>query len=453
MIHHFQKGFLLTLFLTIVASVSTFAAETNALTLHRGNENWVAKALKLQRDIDINVPLYKATFIGTHNSYNSVAYRIPSLRYLDPNQTLSLYDQLQLGIRSIELDAHWTTDSHFSKDILLCHGLSNHWGCTVFDREFSDGLKEIRTWLQANPNEIILLYIERQLSGHEPRLAAELDAILGNVIFKPTLVRKKGDDAKACVSLPTSLTKAAILKTGKRIIIVTKECDGSNPNYAEQDKFHQQWNDFVFAGIGDLSEARYTFLDSGVSDFKPLPDCATSTTFSKDVKHTTLWRIFEDRTNLSRMLHPNDNKQIDTSTMHQLMQCGINWPTMDMLSNNDARLTAAIWSWAPTYPQTGKGECAAYKKNIGIQNVGCESILPSYACRQEKTDEMKAIAATGKMSYGESRCQLYAGKDWHFTMPVNGAEMQRLITSLNQNGLWAAWVNYTVDKQGQWIIH
>lgn len=452
MLRHWQKVFLpafvlLNGFNTDVHAVSTLSA------IDAFKQSWTASALKLQREIDLNAPINEATFIGTHNSYNSKVYRMTPVRYMDPNQTLSIYDQLEMGVRSIELDAHWTTNSYFSKDILLCHGLPSHWGCSAFDRQISEGLQEIQDWLKANPNEVVLLYIERHLDGHEPRLAAKLDAYLGQWIFKPSAVRKNGDSAKSCVSMPTTLTKADVLKAGKQLLIIAKECDGDDPHYVEQDQYLQQWNDFVFAGNGDIEKAPFTFLDSGVDDFTHFPDCAKSTTFSLDLHHTTMWRIFEDRTMLSSIAHPNSANTVDVKTMHELIDCGINWPTMDMLSVNDSRLSAAIWSWAANYPKMGEGQCSIYKKDEGIENVPCNKKRIGFACQDENTHTIKSIPYSGSMANGESICQFFAGKNWHFAMPVNGAEMYALRESVANNKLASVWLNYMADNSGHWIVN
>jgi hypothetical protein len=92
-------------------------------------EKWVQEALKLQREIDLYAPLNEATFIGTHNSYNSKSYALRILRYIDPNQLLSINDQLNAGVRSLEFDVHWTRNEYLSKDMLLCHAPASHIGC------------------------------------------------------------------------------------------------------------------------------------------------------------------------------------------------------------------------------------------------------------------------------------------------------------------------------------
>lgn len=415
-------------------------ADSTVKPTNEFDHTWLATALKMQREIDLTAPLNEATFIGTHNSYNSESYQSPFGTYLDPNQTLSLYDQLELGIRSIELDAHWTWNDSFSKDILLCHGQSNHLGCSPFDRPFSLGLQELHKWLSANPGEIVLLYIERHLDGNDSKLASQLEKHLGNFIFKPTLVRGSNEN-HSCISLPTKTTKADILRSGKQLIIVTKGCES-----AHQEPF---LNDYVFAGIGAIpeQELKFSFIDSTVTSFKAYPDCSKSNLFAPDFNHTSLWRIFEDRTILGSIIKPE--KQLLAEDMRELMRCGINWPTVDMLNITDKRMMAAIWSWAPSYPK-GEGQCAIYKYNEGIQNTPCNKVVISLICQEEGTHQLKAISFKGPWRKGESACQLIAGKYWHFATPINGQQMNTVKESMEEQAIHEAWLNYSIDEKGQW---
>ena len=322
----FRRQNIILPFVLLSCGLSAHAwANTSQMT---AKDAWTNKVLQLQREIDLNTPLREATFLGTHNSYNSKSYQTP-VRYIDPNQNLSLYDQLTAGVRSIELDAHWTLTSHFQKDILLCHAKENHIGCGVFDRAFTEGLQEVHDWLKANPNEVVLMYIERHLDGHEPRLAAELDKYFGESLYRPTQVRSNGEDPKSCVSLPTTITKAEILKSGKQIMVVVAGCDGTDPKYAEKDKFPQIWNDTVFAGIGHAPDRPYKWVEEMIGDFTHYPDCGKST--NQDTDHTSLWRFYEDRTMLTDIIHPQ--KKLLAEDMKELVTCGVNWPTMDMLTN------------------------------------------------------------------------------------------------------------------------
>jgi len=408
------------------------------------DDSWVTTALKLQREIDLDTPFNQATFIGTHNSYNSKAYEIPFVRYIDPNQLLSIYDQLNNGVRSVELDAHWTFDDKAQKAILLCHGRPDHVGCGIFDRPIEEGLQEIQAWLKANPNEVVLLYIERHLDGHEPRMAHYLKKYLGDFIYKPTHLSNHG----WCNTIPGTITKNDVLKAGKQLLVVAKDCDGDNPNYEEQDQFSEKWSDYVFVGIGNMPTDTYTFLDDTITNFLPFPDCSKSNIFFPDPDHTSMWRIFEDRTHTTSIVR--HEKKLEPADMVELMRCGINWPTMDMFDVADPRLAAAIWSWAPNYPQDNGGNCAIYQAGAGIENTNCDQTTQyGYVCMDETTQTEEIISTPGPWSQGEAMCQAM-DKHWHFTVPVNGLQMEYIRESAAQAGINTLWLNYAVDDKSNW---
>lgn len=433
--------------------ISTLASLIHASTttdIEKFKHSWLAQALELQRQIDMDVPLNKATFLATHNSYNSKAYQKP-FRYLDPNHTLSIYNQLEAGARSVELDAHWTLADKFKKEILLCHARENHIGCSVFDRKIQEGLQEIRKWLLENPKEIVLLYIERHLDNHEPRMAYFLDSILGEFIYKPTEVRSKDDTEHFCVSLPTNISKSDVLKAGKQLIIVVKGCDGANPNYHERDKYPQIWNDFTFAGIADVSNAHYTFIEEMPAEFQGFPDCGKSDAFAFDTTHQSLWRIHEDRTFNGSIEHPQ--KKLDQYVMMEMVQCGINWQTMDMLKVADDRLLAAIWSWAPDYPKADGGNCAVYKrKSEGITNIDCTKVIASVACKNQVTQEIDAVLGAGTFTDANATCAS-KGNDWKFFTPVNGAEMSNIDEAAQRIGGPEVLLNYRRNSSGKWDVN
>lgn len=412
--------------------------------IEKFKNSWTAKALKLQRDIDLNAPLNQATFLGTHNSENSASYAIPLVRYVDPNQMLSIYDQLEMGVRSIELDVHWFWGRHGEKDILLCHALDDHLGCSFDDRPVSEGLTEIQNWLAANPNEILILYFDRALDGHEPRLTSYLETYLGSFIFKPSMIRKD----TSCLSLPTTLTKATILNAGKQLLIVTKDCDGSNPAYEEQDQFKLLWNDYVFAGIGSEPPDAYTILDTTIDDdFKPYPECANEPVFTQDPAHDNVWRIFEDRTQLANI--GTKTRKIQADDMRELMRCGINMPTLDMLTVDDDRLPAAVWSWATDFPKENQGDCAFYQLNEGIKNTFCSTDFQAFACENQQ-HQLTLSLHSGFWSDGEARCQLL-GNEWHFSMPMNGNRMQVLKEMVASHDLLDVAINYAKNSTGSWV--
>src|SRR3990167_3204865 len=425
---------------------TTFA---NQVTLPKTalSDSWIKSTLQLQREIDLAAPMNEVTFLATHNSYNSKIYSIPAVRYLNPNQLISLYDQLEAGVRSIELDAHYTFTASGSQEILLCHGNAENKGCGLYDRPIEEGLAEIRDWLEKNPNEIVLLYIERMLSRHEPRLAHSLKTYLGDYIYKASNTRKPdGSLTTACISLPRTLTKNDVLNAGKQLLIITKGCSG--PTYEEEDKYKEIWNDDVFAGTGDVPHYPFTLIYTLFENFTPYPDCGISTTFNIDPLHTSLWRVWDDRTIQSNP--DKKHKPINPMDMPELLRCGINWPALDMLTPDDPRLAAAIWSWAPDYPRQEGGRCAIYKDSEGFQNIDCDQTIRAYACQDELSRAFKVVRMTGTWQEGERFCQFVAGSDWHFAAPINGAQMNAVKNAASERNVDTVWVNYAMDAEAKW---
>jgi hypothetical protein len=429
----YMKYFLVILPL-ILSLLNTIAyADEHTADIEIFKQSWTAKALALQNTIDEEAPIDLATFIGTHNSYNSQEYAIRFVRYIDPNHVLSIPEQLEMGMRSLEYDIHWTWNTHFKHAALLCHGRDNHVGCSPFDRPAIDGFKELADWLAAHPKEIVLLYIEKHLDGNENKVASDLLKILEPYIFEPT--RVNGSAGESCTTLPGTFTKADILKANKQLIIISKGCNNDS----------QLWNRLVFTGSGDPNQ--FTFIDATVTDFTSYPDCGLTNIFQNDANHRSMWRIFEDRTELSNVVRKE--KPIEAPDLKELIHCDINWIGFDMLAANDERLTAAIWSWAMGFPKDNHGNCAMYFANAGMENMPCNQTANSFVCEEKEAHEFTVLSVAGRFQDGEKFCQTQ-GKNWHFATPINGKQMSLVNEKMNQAGLMTAWVNYALDANNKW---
>lgn len=206
------------------------------------------RAIALQRALDSPQPLLEEQLVHTHNSYNSSSYRVPTtadrpgyyptLTNQDPNQVYSLTDQLQLDVRVVELDLHWVPSIFGSaatggRWVTLCHGNSNevpstgvtvHVGCTI-DRPLQDGLQELATWLKANPDEVLLVYLENQLNNDPAGHATAGDLLktyLGPLVF-PT------PTGQPCAPMPVTISRDEIRASGHRVLLVGN-CDAGRPN-------------------------------------------------------------------------------------------------------------------------------------------------------------------------------------------------------------------------------
>ncbi len=94
--------------------------------------------------------LNEVVFPATHNSMSNA-----DDLWFGPNQEHGLARQLQDGIRAMLIDTY-----AWNGGIYLCHSL-----CELGSRLLVDGLRDIATFLTANPNEVVALLIEDHISA------------------------------------------------------------------------------------------------------------------------------------------------------------------------------------------------------------------------------------------------------------------------------------------------
>ena len=131
------------------------------------------------------------TVPATHNSYNYAP------KFQLPNANESVTEQLQNGVRGIELDPNY-----LGKEIQVFHGAGSLMGA----QPASEVLAEVLTFVQQNPSEIVVLKMQSKIP------IPDLAALINRVGLSPYLyVRKKGEP------VPTS---AELAQTNRRVLIV-----------------------------------------------------------------------------------------------------------------------------------------------------------------------------------------------------------------------------------------
>ena len=151
--------------------------------------------------------------------------------------------------------------------------------------------------------------------------------------------------------------------------------------------------------------------------------------YNMDPLHGSLWRIFENRTKLSNVIDPS--RELLAIDIKDALHCDINWLAMDMLTMNDERLKAAIWSWAPSYPLADQGRCAVYKVDEGIKNALCDKVISGFTCEHQSTHQYRTISIKGVWQDGKTLCKRVLGLDWNFSMPVNSSRLHLLKEALD----------------------
>lgn len=392
------KKKLLTLVSCSLLSLTSIADEIDEF-----NQSWLGKTLQFQRDIAINTPLSDSSMIGTHNSYNSKKYQSID-RYIDPNQQLSILDQLRMGARFIELDVHWTAKfESFAKRLLLCHsgiGIDIgeiHVGCGLRDRYLDDGLKEIRTFLDdpKNAGEVIIVYFEDHMEGQYDRFYKTLNNTLGNKIYR----------SNNCQDIPNTLTPEHVLAAGKQIVVIKDNADHKDESSCES---HADIKNTVYTWFGGIK------------------------------------RDYEDRTLVAKL--SGDTKIIDSSEeVKTLFENGTNLIAFDQLKINDPRLTGSAWSWDTNQPNNWQNQdCAEQNFNGRWDDTQCQTALP-YACSD---GNQWKITGNGTWQGGASACSSLSG-NFKFSTPTNAVDNLNLKNAKQGND--SVWLNMNdLAQEGEW---
>ncbi|MFA0812056.1 hypothetical protein [Microbulbifer epialgicus] len=408
----FKKITFSTLLLTnIIVSLSVSAGE---FTLD--SNDWRIRALKIQNDIDLDVPLREGFRLGTHNSFNAAEYA-NAFRYVDPNQKLSLNDQLEAGVRRINFDVHeFFSFSTWKTELLLCHGTSNHWGCSSFDRRLIQGLNEVKSWLDKNPDQVIEIKIQDEMDGEHNEFITRVEESMGQLVYRPS---------GGCSKVPADLTDRDILNAGKQVYF-TGNSACSDDNYQS----------LVFKNHeGGLSYDRNEVLN-GVCPENP---------------ESGIMSVSEDRTNLSG---GSDEKTTNASELLILMECGLNSTGLDMLGyTNSDRIAAAVWSWDVNEPNnagsTSNEDCALSRASGRFNDLNCTHIK-SFACENAEGD-WYITSSQGVWSEGMTICHAETNGVYQFSVPTSPYKNAKLMQAKEAVSVDQVWLHYSdIAEEGKW---
>jgi len=246
---------------------------------------WYKFAWKTQNDLAKSASPCTAQLLGTHNSAITLAdgYGGENDRYtqlfeelhLSPsfvrthNQLLSLTDQLNMGVRMLELDVHWVWG-----DLRIAHcggfksrvltgivqalqsivdkdGVEIDWdlatvGCfpslsaipAQDQRTFVDALGELADWLHANPEEFLLLYLDNEsdLSKWDKAglVVEAVEHLLGQWLFRPCDLLSVGGQWP---------TIQEIVSQRKRVVVFSRTNYNSTMNSTMFPKTSCQWHE------------------------------------------------------------------------------------------------------------------------------------------------------------------------------------------------------------------
>eukprot|EP01121_Diplochlamys_sp_Union-15-3_P008214 TRINITY_DN2166_c0_g1_i1.p1 TRINITY_DN2166_c0_g1~~TRINITY_DN2166_c0_g1_i1.p1 ORF type:complete len:503 (-),score=66.92 TRINITY_DN2166_c0_g1_i1:73-1581(-) len=407
---------------------------------------WLKYALQTQKEIQMGIPLNYTVLPGTHNSAISKAYGYgveetswtywlqffyPEDEVIIANQPFSITDQLNFGVRHIELDSHWYDDA-----IRICHAGGVHleeldaaikfiaklldlqidWDSETLgcfgkrNRLLNTTFAEIKEWitLPENSEEVLIFMFDDQYDlnqwGKVPLLMEGLQYYFGDLLFTPP--EKAAKYPKEWPSM------TQLVQSNKRIIFTSRSDYGS------------QMSSLIFARDSVWTE--FGPLDN----FKPYPVCTL--TNSWQLNNGNLTRVVCDSLMYGPFLDGSDQVLLP-SDMSPFYDCAANFLCIDQASPK--LQTGAVWSWDVGEPVL---ICTVLKPNGRWGTVACNETL-SYACQSTSDPNQWVVDSRHKGPRGGlPNCPT----GYTFSLPRNGFQNQKLWkTAANSLPIW---IDYSV---------
>jgi hypothetical protein len=376
---------------------------------------WVSLALSSQQHLADAEPLNRRFMLGTHNSSISSHYVDNGIeRLVAMNQKLSMTEQLNLGVRSLEIDVAFAGNAlrvcHFHTEKnpdILC--FNNH--------PVSALLAEVNRWLVAHPHELLMLYfdINHPLgAGQKLQLEKMLQQTFAGKLYRQSLQKDVLDLG--------SLSVRQLLAKGWQVFAVSKA------NFDSSVLFSKAQAKGYLASVPE---------DAGIEHFsKATGSCRQrlAQVFAGDAEHASFWRLNGDRSVASKLVHSDD--YITVTAINRALPCGLNMFSLDELVNGDARLAAQVWSWQQGYPQSQAGDVASLSAKGYFVNDQEPAALPAVLCYSAALQQWRvapwnaqvpANDWTGIAWHAKTACHSLAAEGtWRFAVPVTPQQMLRV---------------------------
>ncbi|MEJ7833802.1 MAG: hypothetical protein WKF79_12865 [Nocardioides sp.] len=392
-------------------------------------QSWVHRTAQFQYALGDSLSLRDAQWLGTHNSFNSLSNSL-TLSQADSNQQLSMTQQLDIDVRSLELDLHYVPRLGLlgGRAVTVCHGRGpeeGDLGCT-FEPLFANVLPQIAAWLNApaHTNEVLMLYLEDALKN--PAAYASTIATLDRVLRRPngsSLIYRPDTGQRAangCVPLPLGVARDDIRASGARVVLVGSCAPG--------------WSTHVF----DWNAAHVE--NGSTSGYQPHPAC--DATYGAGIYASKLVRYFEDSTLVSALVDPTrppaDPEALTPAKVQSMTDCGVNLFGFDQLLPEDGRIQASLWSWAPDEPRAGAGGCTLQRADGRWVAASCKKARPA-ACLDAGT--WRVTPRPVKFARAPSACAAIGST---FALPRAGDHNARLRAVAGPGG--GAWVRHTITS-------
>lgn len=319
----------------------------DSIKVHTGQRSDYVNRMLEQRKLTDRVAAERGYILGTHNSYNSWDYR-NNTSLVGPNHYITIYEQLQMGARMVELDLHKKGD-----ELVACHAVDCDLSWTRVD--IPKLISEIHNYLKGNTDDdFIFLYIENELQDLDDYnyLTKLIADGLGEYVYRP-----ENASSTKCENVPYDKTYDDMQASGKRVLIMGAGCGSDSKTSG--------LNLWAFANVhNSVGISNNLDFDTILQDsFKRVYECGHPTCpIDPEL-------IISDPDSIVRTAKGDE--------IPQLMQAGANVLGMDDIDWNDielgGRFESQIWSWrAGEFGKTG------WDHNVAIMSRSTPALEPQF---------------------------------------------------------------------------
>ncbi|MCC6344443.1 MAG: Ig-like domain repeat protein [Bryobacterales bacterium] len=405
---------------------------------------WLGWALEQQRySISQDEPINHVPWLASHNAFSSIRQGFNSPAYT--NQFYSITDQLNWGVRHLELDPHHYGYAPFffgrENANRLCHAPSTV-VCSVpgyAQRLFGFAIQELRNWLDSNPGEVVIVKLD-DINSAADLVRQEIDNIMGPKLYRPSFF---------FTGWPTM---RQIRAAGKQVLFLQHNLVAPPGN-------NVTWN---AAGLVQQNNRPVNQdLVHCIGYDGNLPDARNPSAW---------WDIAEGRTHLNIDSTAAGGENAYTGLLWEegvgaATACGVSiigldfvnalWSSQNLSKRDwppDDRNRASIWSWA----DGDFGGNAAYlpsrrrwvsRPSNQLKRLVCAPVRPEGTTTQTRDWKITAQAYAWSKLAGDAACSMEFGTQplaYVFSFPANGLQNWQLGEKLAADGIEdEVWLGYT----------
>lgn len=223
-----------------------------------------------------NLPFNNYSWLTTHNSFARAGDKSAtgSILLAPMNQQDTVASQLNNGVRGLMLDMY-----DFLNDIWLCHSYGGKCHNFTAFQPAVNVLKEIQTFLEANPSEIVTIFIEDYVTSSQGLSKVFSAAGLNKYLFPVSRMPKDGGDWP---------TVDDMVQKNQRLLVFTSKRN------KESEGFAYEWDYVVENQYGNGG------MNSG-----SCPNRAESSPLNTTTRSLVLQNYFPDNPNATKVCADN----------------------------------------------------------------------------------------------------------------------------------------------------